>query len=241
MPLPSLPLVIGPFSSVLVFPRQDTGLLQPKPLVGITRAVAQLLSGCCVENPWVPNTQSRVIWKDWELLCVPGKSMPSSRPGQQAPSLEVILHGGQKHWEVLSPPSRLVLSQGCAIAKSLSGNKPSTTAVNQPGFRLLRQHLVWGSMRRFDVCCGSWWVGAPRGLPGAALSFSISHLASPEPPWHHTCWVSLDQAWSPKRRGWKVAAQLVCLMFWSTHHQWPGVHWPLVEKQYFGPFGPFFR
>lgn len=74
MPLPSLPLVIDPFSSVLVFAREGTGWLHgtcisssPNFLWASAGLWSQLLSGCCVEDAQVPNTQSRVIRKDWEM------------------------------------------------------------------------------------------------------------------------------------------------------------------------------
>lgn len=183
MPLPSLPLVIDPFSSVLVFPRQDTGLLQPKPLGGITRAVVPapewLLCGKSLSSQH--SKQSHLKGLGIALCSWQGHAK------QQAWTASTILGNYSPWWpkslRSLEPPFKAGAQPGlchCQITV-WQQNKPSVTAVNQPGFRLLRQHLVWGSLRRFDVCCGSWWVGAPGGVLGAALSFSISHLASPEP------------------------------------------------------------
>lgn len=89
-----------------------------------------------------------------------------------------------------------------------------------------------------DVCCGSWWLGAPRGFLRAALSFSISHLASPEPSMASHMLSLIRSSMTPKVKSVEGCSSV---MFWSTQHQWPAVHWPLVDKQYFGPFGPFFR
>lgn len=160
MPLPSLPLVIVPFSSVLVFPRQGTGLLQPKPLVGITWAVVPapewLLCGESLSSQH--SEQSHLKGLGITLCSWQGHAK------QQAWGASTILVKYSPWWpktlRSLEPPFKAGAQPGlchCQITE-WQHNKPSVPAVNQPGFRLLRQHLVWGSMRRwmFAVGPGGW-------------------------------------------------------------------------------------
>lgn len=112
MPLPSLPLVIDPFSSVLVFPRQDTGLLQPKPLEGIAWAV--------VPAP------------EW-LLC--GKSLSSQHSKQShLKGLGIALcpwrgHAKQQAWAA----STILGNYSPWCPKTLRSLEPPFKAGAQPG------------------------------------------------------------------------------------------------------------
>lgn len=104
----------------------------------------------------------------------------------------------------------------CAIAEALHGSIKKIIINN--GCKSARVQIAEAARgarlhEEVDVRCGSWWVGALRGMLRVAPSFSISHLHHLSPAWHHTCYVLLDQAvaWPPKWRAWKVVAQ------WQIH------------------------
>lgn len=183
MPLPSLPLIIDPFSFVLVFLRQGTGwprgtcsTSSPILLWASAGHRSQPLSGCCVtvEDAQVPNTQSRAIWKGWDIALGSCKGMPSSRAGEKAPcpwcreqvsalgnnarDCSVVAESTKKSWAHL---------QGWCSARMLCHCWSNTwqhekssliMVVNQPEFRLLRQHVVQISVRRWTcaVVPGGW-------------------------------------------------------------------------------------
>lgn len=95
-----------------------------------------------------------------------------------------------------------------------------------------------------DMRCGLWRMGAPRGVLSSSELFP-SLICIPSAQRGIPCYVLQDQAvaWPPKWRVWKVVAQwpVSCgSHFWSMQHQqYPVAHWPLVERQHFGQYGPF--
>lgn len=177
-----------------------------------------------------------------KLLCAPGKDMPSSRAGEQAPCW------WHSPWKLCS-----MVTENIRETRALLQGWCSARAVPLLNHCMAAQQIIscsckpaWvqiaeaapgvGLHEEVDVCCRSWWVGAPRGLLGAALSFSISHLASLEPSMasHILCFIISSM--TPKWRVWKFAARSVRFMFLANAtsvtccaltSSWETTFWPV--------------
>lgn len=205
MPLPPLPLIIDTFSFVLVFLRQGTGW--PHGTYSSSGSIllwasgghwSQFVSGCCVSvgEDKVPNTQSRVIWKGWEIALDSWQwhakqqgwreSAYAGGIGSKYQSLEITQ--GAAPWWLKAPRSlEPTFKAGaqprcCAIAEALHGSMKIiiNNGCKSAWFTIWVQIAEAARGARLheevDMCCGSGWVGAPRGVLRAALSFSICHL-----------------------------------------------------------------
>lgn len=158
-------LFIDPLSSVQVFPRQGTGWLHgvcisssPNHSKALVPAPVWLLW----EDAGVPTLKAESSERTGKLLCVPGKGLPSSRVGEQAPCW---WHSPWKWRSMVTKNTRSLEPSFNAGAQPglchcwitmWQHNKPSVTAVNQPEFRLL----------------GSTWWEAPWG-GGCVLQFLV--------------------------------------------------------------------
>lgn len=150
----------------------------------------------------------------------------------------------KKAWTYLwgwCPASILCHLQGAAhIVKIIM-----SSSCKSPHLRLLWQHVVWGSMRKWTCAVvPSGWeiVGDAQGSSKLFYLSSASHKSS------CCCASSLLPgqaiASSSKWRTWKVMAQWeICCdsHFLPAQCQHPVAHSPLVKKQHFGQFGPFFN
>lgn len=185
MPLPSLPLIIDPFSSVLVFLRQGRVhdghmvLLVPpaQSFCGHQRAMVpapeQLLCWCgrCSSSQYSKQSHLKGLGNCSGVLGRACQAEGLERKhhaggiGSEYQSLE-IMQGTAPWWlkapRSLEPIFKVGAQPGCcAIAEALRGSIKKSLlimVVNQPEFRLLRQHTVQGSMRRWTcaVVPGGW-------------------------------------------------------------------------------------